>query len=208
MFLHGINKSSSSLKGLEKFIFNYGFAILNITYPSTKHSINELVDIVHKVIHDEFNKYDKVSFVGFSMGGLIIRAYLNKYKLSNLEKVVMIGTPNNGSEVADFFKGNKLYKKFFGPAGGQLITNQQDHDILFGKIYYECGIIAGNLPLDFCYPIMRKSSSDGKVSVSSTKLNNMKDHIVLRVPHWYMPQSKKVWRQVLHFLQHSSFLHG
>ena len=47
------------------------------------------------------------------MGGLVIRAYLNKYKVPNLGKVVMVGTPNNGSEVADFLISNPLYKKLW-----------------------------------------------------------------------------------------------
>ena len=205
ILLHGINKNGTCLKGLEKFILKHGFSVLNITYPSTKQPIEDLVDTVHESISNEVSKYKTVSFVGFSMGGLVIRAYLNKYKLSNLEKVIMIGTPNNGSDVAYFFKDNMLYKKFFGPAGKQLTTNQQNCDVLFGKIYYDCGIIAGSLPLDFCYPIMRKSPSDGKVTIASTKLSNMKDHIILRVAHWYMPQSKSVWKQVLHFLEHSKF---
>ena len=206
ILLHGINKTNSSLKNLERFLIGHGFEVVNISYPSTKYSIEEIVDIVHKFIGTELSKYKKISFVGFSMGGLVIRAYLNKYKLQNLEKVVMVGTPNNGSEVADFFKDNILYKKFFGPAGGQLTTNQEKHNILFGKTYYKCGVIAGDLPTDFCYPLMRKNPSDGKVSVSSTKLKNMEDHITLKVSHWYMPKSKKVWEQILYFLQYSKFL--
>ena len=205
VLLHGINKNKSSLKNLEQFLLSHNFATLNITYPSTKYSIEDLVDIVHADINDELHKYKAVSFVGFSMGGLLIRAYLNKYKTPNLDKVVMIGTPNNGSEVADFLTKNKLYKKLFGPAGDQLTTSKNKHNSLFGEIDYECGIIAGDLPLDFCYPIMRKSASDGKVSVNSTKLQNMTDHIIIKAPHWYMPKSKKMWKQVLHFLLYSKF---
>jgi uncharacterized alpha/beta hydrolase family protein len=206
ILLHGINKSGSCLNSLENFIKINGFSVLNITYPSTKYPIEELVDILHKLINSEFYNYKTISFVGFSMGGLVIRAYLNKYKLLKLGKVVMVGTPNNGSEVADFFKDNKLYKKLFGPAGRQLTTDKQNHETLFGKINYECGIIAGDLPLDFCYPLMKGGISDGKVKVTSTKLDNMKDHIVINVTHWYMPKSKQVWKQIVYFLKHSKFL--
>lgn len=205
VLLHGINQNCSSLQGLERFLLHHNFSVLNRTYPSTKYLIEDLVDIVHEDIKDEAQKHDVISFVGFSMGGLILRAYLNKYKLPNLAKVIMIATPNKGSEVADFLKENKLYKKFFGPAGRQLTTNQKNHPTLFGETYYECGIIAGNLPLDFCYPIMRKNPNDGKVSVNSTKIYNMKDHIVIKATHWYMPKSRKVWKQVLHFLRYSKF---
>ena len=51
------------------------------------------------------------------MGGLVIRALLNRYRPDNLGRVVQIGTPNHGSEVADFLKNDWLYRLFFGPAG-------------------------------------------------------------------------------------------
>lgn len=205
ILLHGIRKTNSCLKGLEQFIQAQGFSVLNITYPSTKHSIDKLADIINNIITAKIKEYKTVSFVGFSMGGLVIRAYLNKYKIPNLGKVVMVGTPNNGSEVADFLISYPLYKKLYGPAGMQLTTNQEKLGNLLGSINYECGIIAGNLPLDFCYPIMRKKVSDGKVSVDSTKLNNMKDHVVLNVTHWYMPQSRTIWKYIVSFLKYSQF---
>ncbi|MGI2262015.1 esterase/lipase family protein [Candidatus Cardinium hertigii] len=109
IFFHGLNKTSSSLKGLEKFIKSQGFSTLNVNYPSKKYTIEELI---HTKISNHFNEYKIISFVGFSMGGLIIRAYLSRYKILNLGKVIMIGTPNNGSEVADFFKITSYIEDF------------------------------------------------------------------------------------------------
>ncbi|MFY9589203.1 esterase/lipase family protein [Rickettsia endosymbiont of Halotydeus destructor] len=209
ILLHGISKSNSSLKGLEKFINSHGFSTLNINYPSTKYKIQELIELIHIKISSELNNYNIISFVGFSMGGLIIRAYLNQYKILNLGKVIMIGTPNNGSEVADFFKDNILYKKFFGPAGKQLVTgpkNSDNSDNLYGKLYYECGVIAGSLPLDFYYFLFKGKPNDGKVTVDSTKLEVMKDHIIVKISHWYLPRSKKVWNLIVGFLKYSTFI--
>lgn len=214
ILLHGLGRSSFCLSKLANFIKTNGFSILNINYPSTKCSIEESVDIVHNIIHQEFDNYKIISFVGFSMGGLVIRAYLNKYPLLKLGKVVMVGTPNQGSEVADFFKDNRLYRKIFGPAGLQLTTvrlndtrsaDRQNHDILFGNVNYQCGIIAGNLALDPCYIFMKGEPSDGKVKVSSTKLDNMTDHIIINVTHWYLHRSMQVWRQIVYFLKYSKF---
>lgn len=144
ILIHGLNKSSEVLKGLEQFACKQGLAVLNIDYPSTKFPIEHLIDIVDSQINQKLQeKYTNVSFVGFSMGGLIIRAYLHKYKILNLSKVVLVGTPNKGSEVADFLKNNKLYQKLYGPAGQQLITDQEEFSEIFGSIYYKCGVIAG-----------------------------------------------------------------
>lgn len=206
ILVHGLNKSSKVLKGLEKFAGQQGLAVLNIDYPSTKFPIECLIDIVDSQITTRLQQeYSNVSFVGFSMGGLIIRAYLHKYKIPNLGKVVLVGAPNKGSEVADFLKTNKLYQKLYGPAGQQLTTNQEEFSEIFGEVYYECGIIAGSLPLDPCFVFMRGKQNDGKVTVESTKIVGMQDHIIVKVPHWYQSRSKKIWFNILHFLKHSSF---
>ncbi|WP_371254189.1 lipase family alpha/beta hydrolase [Orientia tsutsugamushi] len=207
VLLHGLSKTSNSLRGMEKFAYKQGFKVLNIDYPSTKFPIEHLVDIIHNKITLSLQqqKYTSISFVGVSMGGLVIRAYLHKYKIPNLGKVVLIGTPNKGSEVADYLKNNKLYKKFTGPAGQQLITNQKEFNNIFGDIYYECGVISGNLPLDPCCIFMKGKLSDGKVTIESTKIEGMQDHIVLKIPHWYLEKSKKVWLHTLYFLKYSKF---
>ena len=50
ILLHGIGKNSSSLKGLKTYLNKEGFSVLNIDYPSTKYSIEELTDIIHNNI--------------------------------------------------------------------------------------------------------------------------------------------------------------
>lgn len=205
ILLHGLAKKNSSMKSLESFLKNKGYETLNLSYPSTKYPIDKLIDIVHNSAKEYICNYNQVSFVSFSMGGLVTRAYLHKYKIPNLSKVVMIGTPNNGSEVADFFSFSKSIQKFCGPVLNQLVTDQSDFEDIFGEIYYDCGIIAGDLPIDFCYPIMKHTRNDGKVSVESTKLENMTDHITFKLPHFYMTRSKKVWHATANFLEKSKF---
>lgn len=207
ILLHGINQANSVFKGLEKLTTKNGFAVLNIDYPSTIFSIEEIVEIMDHQINPVIKGYKLISFVGFSLGGLIVRAYLNKYKLSNLGKVVLVGVPNKGSEVADFLRKNKLYKKLYGPSGQQLTTTFNNSIHVFGKPYYECGIISGNLALDFWGLILRGQPNDGKVTVNSTKIEGAKDHIILNLPHWFLPRSSKVHKNILYFLKNSKFNH-
>lgn len=206
ILLHGIFRTSRSMSGLAKFLSRRGFKVLNINYPSTKFPIEELVSIIDKEIKScRIEQYSRVHFVGFSMGGLLARAYLNQHKVSHLGKVVFIGTPNNGSEVADFLKNNLFYQKVFGPAGQQLITDQSDFNHMLGLPYYEFGVIAGNIPLGIFASAIIGKPNDGKVSIESTKLPGMKDHIVLRATHLLMPGNRNVWKQALYFLENSHF---
>ncbi len=60
--------------------------------------------------------------VTHSMGGLLARSYLTRHRPAALGRVVMLGPPNGGSEVADLLVRTALYRRMFGPAGAQLTT--------------------------------------------------------------------------------------
>src|SRR5207244_5815713 len=66
--------------------------------------------------------HGSVHFVGHSMGGLLARVYIARYQPKRLGRVVMLGTPNGGSEIADRLKHIGAYRAWFGPAGQQLVT--------------------------------------------------------------------------------------
>jgi len=141
------------------------------------------------------------------MGGLLIRAFLRNHRPPKLGRVVMVGTPNNGSQIADFLKTWPLYRKFYGPAGQQLITDQTAMTKLFGTVDYELGIIAGNRTIDPVSSLIigLRIPNDGKVSVESTRLDGAAAHIVIPANHTFLPVNKIMWRQALSFLQDGRF---
>lgn len=121
-------------------------------------------------------------------------------------KVVILGTPNQGSKVADFWEDNFLYKYFYGPAGQQLVTNQLKFKELYGKIDYPLGIVAGSFSIDPFSSFIIPSEDDGKVYIESTKIKGMKDHVVISASHTFMVSNNEVKRQVLYFIEHGKFL--
>ena len=46
-------------------------------------------------------QYDEIYFAGHSMGGLMAREYLKNVPLSNVKRLVCVGTPHYGSKLAD-----------------------------------------------------------------------------------------------------------
>lgn len=208
VILHGIARTRRHMRKLETYLSKQGYEVCNLNYPSTKQSLEQLVDTTWQIICEQLTENKSIHFVGYSMGGLIVRAMLSKYRPQQLGKIVLLGTPNKGSEVADFLKNFWLYKKIWGPAGQQLITDQQATAHLFSRIDYEVGIIAGNRPIDLVSSTIIGKPNDGKVSIDSTKLDGMVDHIVLPVNHTWFPHNKLVQQQTAHFLQHGKFNHS
>lgn len=210
--LHGIGHSRLNMLGTEHALESAGYNVLNLSYPSQKHKIAELAAYLDRQLKQQriWNNTGKVHFVGHSMGGLLTRHYLDAQKQNlpeeKLGRVVMLGTPNGGSEVADNLQNFPPYKWIFGPAGQELTTHVQKQNA--ARPYYELGIIAGTLGWPYIMGnFMIPGEHDGRVAVESTKLEGMKDHITLPAPHGLLAWQKNVQRQALHFLSHGRFDH-
>lgn len=190
------------MAGLARFLRKQGFEVLNLGYPSTRHDLAALCDIIHPRIDTFSHTIDgKLHIIGYSMGGLLARAYIHKHRPAQLGRVVMAGTPNGGSEVADFLKSWRLYRRLYGPAGQQLITDQSAFSALLGAVDYELGIIAGDRTVDPVSSYIIGKPGDGKVSIESTKLAGMKAHIVIPTNHTFMPSNRQMWEGALKFIR-------
>ena len=205
VLLHGIARSSAHMEELEEFLSEAGYDVVNVNYPSTKFNISELIDIISHDLEKKVSSKKKVNFVGYSMGGLMVRGIINRYKYENLGRVVQIASPNHGSEVADFLEDNWLFNEIYGPAGKELRTNQDKVKNLLGNIDYELGVIAGNGTIDPISSAIIPGDDDGKVSIESTKIDGMKDHIVVFSSHTFFPSDEEAKKQVLHFLKNGEF---
>ncbi|MES2212629.1 MAG: alpha/beta fold hydrolase [Pseudomonadota bacterium] len=208
VLLHGIGSDARFMRSMEKYLQANGFETINVDYPSRKYPIESLVELVqaHVKVHVT-DPTKKVHFVGHSMGNLVIRGLIARYRPINLGRVVMLGPPNQGSEVADKLKNYWIYRRFFGPAGQQLTTDQEIvRQLLHHEIDYDIGVIAGSFTFDpISSNFILSGPNDGKVTVERTKLVGMKEHVVVRVSHTFMPWNKDVMKKTLNFLSTGHF---
>jgi pimeloyl-ACP methyl ester carboxylesterase len=209
VLLHGITKTARIMRKMESYLTQHGYEVYNDHYRSTQFRIQELAKSIHKRIQQHCpEKKRKIHFVGHSMGGLIIREIISKYRPQSLGRVIMIGSPNKGSTVVDLMRRFRFYEKLFGPAGIQMGTDHESIIHELGEVDFELGVIAGSRTIEpwFSWFVLN-GPNDGKVSVESTKLDGMQDHIVIKTHHHALPNNKKVMQQTLHFLQHGKFQH-
>lgn len=205
ILLHGIGRTKRSMNHLEKFIRNAGYDTYNIGYPSRKKSISNLSQDLIRAINPIISTPDvTVHFVTHSMGGLVTQEILSQHQIKQLGKIVLIGTPIHGSEIADILQKNLLYRWYYGPAGLELTTRALKNK---PREHFptEVGVIAGNLSLSPIAHFFMPKLHDGRVSVASTQFTQMKDHIVLPVAHTFMMSNPKVMAQVVYFLKWGKF---
>jgi hypothetical protein len=118
----------------------------------------------------------------------------------------MLGPPNGGSEVADALHRLAPYRRFFGPAGAELVTLRgAAQERLFGPVDYPPGVIAGSRSLYPLASLLLPGPNDGRVTVARTRLDGMADHIVLPAAHPTMMWNRRVLSETLHFLPWGRF---
>lgn len=206
--LHGLSMPKKHMSFLARSLEKEGYRVANIAYPSTTDTLPNLAR--HHVRPQLPQCEGQLHFVGHSMGGLIIRELLHQDTPDNIGRIVMLGTPNHGSEVVDFMLKTpvlkQLFSAFFGPAAAQMqvVDNAYLKELQIPVV--PIGIIAGENYID---PIggmlLLPAPNDGKVSVKSTKLKTMTDHIVLEDSHLWLPISHKARMQTMHFLKYGKF---
>jgi triacylglycerol lipase len=209
ILLHGIARSPRSLSRLEAGLSREGYRVFNLGYPSTKYPIEYLAEeVLHPLIERVIADCPaKIHFVTHSMGGIVVRYYLQHHDLPNLGRVVMLSPPNGGSKLVDFLKRSIFFKKFMAPAGRQLGTDKDSLPRRLGAAHFEVGIIAGNKSDNPINSLILDGADDGAVSVESARLPGMEDFIVLRCSHRSILRKREVLGQILHFLEFGAFRH-
>lgn len=204
--LHGLARTEASMNALAEALEAADYLVVNYHYPSTSQTIEELAQ---RAIEAGTAKCDPgsdtVHFVTHSMGGILVRQYLRDNTIDKLGRVVMLGPPNQGSEVVDKLAEVPGFKLINGPAGLQLGTGQWSVPNSLGPANFEVGVIAGSRSVNLILSALLPDSDDGKVTVENTRLEGMRDHITLPVTHPFMMRNPTVIEQVIYFLRHGTF---
>ena len=182
-----------------------GYHTVNLGYPSTDYPVEVLAGKAINVALSTCPPENRIHFVTHSLGGILVRRYLSRQKIPNLGRVVMLGPPNQGSQVVDKLKDMPGFKLINGPAGRQLGTDPDSIPSRLGPAGFELGIIAGTRSINLFLSTLLPGRDDGKVTVDNTKLEGMADHMELSTTHPFMMKNKTVIRQTIHFLKYGRF---
>lgn len=208
IMLHGLARSSTSFFIMENGLEGIGYDVINVDYPSTDGTIADLTAAIPAAV-ERCKNADKMHFVTHSMGGILVRYYLKNTPIrpETLGHVVMLGPPNKGSEVVDKLGNLPGFELWNGIAGKQLGTGADSLPNQLGPVDYSVGVIAGRQSISPLFSTILQGEDDGKVSVESTKLDGMTDHITLPVTHTFMMNNPTVFKQVAHYLREGKFKH-
>lgn len=165
-------------------------------YKSTKYSENVLDDLNELVSSITLSSSDEIIFIGHSMGGLIGRLFLNKYKPKQIKCLITLGTPHHGSELGKF-----LYETPFALLLGTSGRSGISAEILPWDNSYLLYCIAGSyhhkLFLNFFNLNTENQENDGTVFVKEAILENSTKNIIIpQTAHMQLLFSDNVFNEI------------
>jgi len=206
--LHGLARTSLSMEAMAEALEEAGFVAVNIDYPSRQHPIEVLAPMAigkGLVLCEAAGATEKTHFVAHSLGGILVRKYLNDKEIENLGRVVMLGPPNQGSKAVDELGDMPGVGWVNGPAGRQLGKGPDSVPLALGPADFELGVIAGNRSIDPITSAVLDDPDDGKVSVPDTKLDGMDDFVIVEHSHAFMMRMQEPIALTIRFLNTGSF---
>ncbi len=183
--------------------------MISESYESTNAATEDHVEWLDEILEGCCkNPNVKTHFVTHSLGGIVVRKYLNEKELPGLGRVVMLSPPNQGSELAEYMKEWRLFEWSTGPSGQELGTGGQSTPNSLGPVDFELGVITGDASFNPVTSIfLIPGPDDGKVSVDRARVQGMKDFLVVSHTHTFIMNSDLVAREVVSFLKTGAFLH-
>lgn len=139
--------------------------------------------------------------MGHSLGGLVIFQLFADYCEQRPGRIVTLGTPHNGSRVADKLKRTFLGKFLLGRTLMTGLGSGKSPPIPAKDV----GVIAGSLDIGSGWLMGLYRPNDSLIAVDETQVAGIKDHIVLPVSHTGLLITKSVTRQTHAFLQTGRF---
>jgi pimeloyl-ACP methyl ester carboxylesterase len=202
VLVHGLWMAGWVMSPLGRRLRHCGFDPYLFSYPSMRSTLSQNASLLSRFAASI--AAPRIHFLGHSLGGLLILQMLEEYPEARTGRVILAGSPYNGSLAAKRISGARLGKRVLGRSMWQWMEQKlPDPDAA-----YEIGIIAGQRSLGGGRLISRlPKPNDGVVTVEETHVPNIADRIVLDVNHSGMLFSTGLARQACSFLRTGRFRH-
>ena len=206
--LHGLGEGRRSMRPLVEYLRKHVDAtVLSFGYASTSAGIDDHGRSLDAVI-EQLPAADGISFVGHSMGNLVVRRWMSLARpndLARVRRMVMLGPPNQGSELARMVAKISVLAALSNGAARELVLewNRIAPDLAVPACPF--GIVAGGKGDDRGYSSFLAGDDDAVVRVEETRLPGAHDFVLLPVHHAAMMKHADVQQATAAFLKTGRF---
>jgi triacylglycerol lipase len=201
VLLHGLARTSASMRHMSAALQAAGFETWSCTYPSRRSSIADAArEVVDRLRREAAGR--PLLAVTHSMGGILVR-HMHHPDL-DWRRIVMLAPPNQGSQLAALLKESALFRWFYGPAGRELASAAAwpEPPAPFLVIAGTKGRAIIN-PTSWTVARMFEPSEphDGTVRVAETKLQGMAAFETVDATHTSIMNDREAQALALRFLR-------
>ena len=200
ILVHGIWMNGAEMWRLRQRLKQAGYECYQFKYHCLKKTPEENAESLY-----EFTQVidaPVIHYVCHSLGGIVLLHLFDKHIIKQQGRIVLLGSPVNGSEVA-----RRLYKTRFTRWS---LGKSVDHGLLGDRPVWikprDLGVIAGTLPIGVGLVVGGlESPHDGTVSVEETYLGGATDFMNYPASHFGLLYSLEVAIQIVTFLRAGKF---
>lgn len=212
ILMHGLIRSADSMGALGKALTKEMQAnIFSFEYASTRSGIAEHAKALRRVI-DGLPRESKLSFVGHSMGNIVVRHAIGDWlaendqaTLNRMHSVVMVGPPNQGASIARQLAKTGLFEFTAGEGAMELGPKWTELEKRLATPTCAFGIIAGQLTNSVITNPLVNGEGDFVVSLEETQLAGAKETLTVPQIHSFLMDDPKVQTAVRNFLERHTF---
>lgn len=206
LLLHGIFRSKDSFRAMARGLRDRGFDAYAVNYPSTRQSLDHHADQLEQLL-GSLEGVERVSFVGHSLGGIVTRTLLGRPEASwrsriEVNRVVMIGTPNQGAVIAHELAKVAPFRTVAGPSLSQLRPEEWRDTPALSVPF---GIVAGGTGTERGFNPLLPGDNDLTVTVDETRLDGAEDSLLVRAIHTFLMVHPTVVAGTARYLETGSF---
>lgn len=202
VLVHGIWMTGFELYPLGRRLHRCGYECRYFHYPSLRHSPEANARKLHAYL--QTIDASVVHLVAHSLGGIVLAHLFAQFKVQRIGRVVMLGTPLQGSIVARHLYTRQLLRWLLGRSTDRGLLG----DAPSWQSRYPSGMIAGTRTTgigQFLAPGKLSRPHDGTVMVSETCSSELHQHCTVYHSHLSMLLSRRVAKLVCQFLQQGRF---
>lgn len=203
VLIHGLWLSGWSMRIQARRLRRCGYEVHVFSWPTVRRNFSEnaralqtsLASIMAPTVH----------LVGYSLGGVLIRALHHYFPSQRPGRIVTWGSPHNGSRAATSLARFFLGRLVLGRSIAELLANEPRG---WAPPSAEIGTLAGVFPCGIGALVARlPRPHDGVVCTDEARFVDAREHAALPVSHMGMLWSRAVVDQTRAFLRTGRFVH-
>lgn len=189
ILVHGIWLKGIEFMYLRFKLWRQGYRVYQFHYPSLFKTPEQNAEKLY-----QFScKIDEpvINFVAHSLGGIVVTHMLNKYEINKPGKIVLIGTPINGSAVAIHLNKKPLLKYLLGKSNikgllgdGPRWSSKQATCVIAGTKKLGVGMLLARNKM--------QQQNDGTVNLSETEIVQAEQFYIVPHSHFLLLWSNDV----------------